>query len=526
MIRYFIIILLFACSAARASVPEAIKYQAVVRDNSGNVISNKPIGIRISILKSSVSGTAVYVETHLAVSNSQGLINFEIGNGSPVSGAMSNILWGDDSYFIKLEMDENGGTNYTLIGTSQLVSVPYSLYAKNAGNGTQWRDTSANIYYNTGKVGVGTNNPKAPFEVRSTSRTTNNILITGDIPTIKFADTAYTGNGVVVGVAADTNNLIRGSSKGDLVFTNEAYGTGGGYILGTGIPSSSCLKITDDCKIGIGVNTPLSKVEVKGGDINVLDIGAGVIMKSPNGQCWKLTVSNAGTSILTSVSCTTGAIINDSSNAFGAVAAYNFSGNANDASSHSHNGFAVNVTLVSDRRGNPNSAYNFSSASGSYVELPTYQQILGSSEEFSISMWLKYSGVDAGPTPLQLYPDNPTDRLYVAVPYHPTSNPADIYFDYGNFTTGRLNLTITTFNIWKHFVFVRSKASNFMKVYVDGVLLGSKSSTVDITNKNRKFRIGGAGLGTETFNGAIDDIRIFDRALSDADVSIIYNSEK
>ena len=258
-----ILLLLLLQTTTFAVVPEAIKYQAVARDNGGNILANKNIGIRLSILKGNISGTAVYVETHATSSNNLGLINLEIGKGTPITGTMSAINWGNDSYFIKIEMDETGGSNYTLVGTSQLVSVPYALYAKEAENGTQWSDNDTNIYYNTGNVGIGTNKPRKKLEVYSSERLGSQLQITGEVPTLRLADTAYTG-GVVFGVAEDSNDLIPRSGRGDVVFTNEAYGTGGGYIFGTGVPSQPCVKITDDCKVGIGTDTPTSKLEVAG----------------------------------------------------------------------------------------------------------------------------------------------------------------------------------------------------------------------------------------------------------------------
>ena len=258
-----ILFLLLLQTTTFAVVPEAIKYQAVARDNGGNILANKNIGIRLSILKGNISGTAVYVETHATSSNNLGLINLEIGKGTPITGTMSAINWGNDSYFVKIEMDETGGSNYTLVGTSQLVSVPYALYAKEAENGTQWSDNDTNIYYNTGNVGIGTNQPKKKLEIYSNERRGSQLQITGEVPTLRLADTAYTG-GVVFGVAEDSNDLIPRSGRGDVVFTNEAYGTGGGYVFGTGVPSQPCVKITNDCKVGIGTDTPTSKLEVNG----------------------------------------------------------------------------------------------------------------------------------------------------------------------------------------------------------------------------------------------------------------------
>jgi len=115
-----------------AQAPQSFKYQAVVRDGSGEIIADQQVGLRIWILQGSTSGAAAYIETHAPTTNGFGLINLEIGNGTVVSGDFSAIDWGSDSYFLRIEIDISGGTSYTEMGTSQLLSVPYALYAKTA----------------------------------------------------------------------------------------------------------------------------------------------------------------------------------------------------------------------------------------------------------------------------------------------------------------------------------------------------------------------------------------------------------
>ena len=115
-----------------AQVPEKMSYQAVVRDGSNALVASTAVGMQISILQGSTSGTAVYVETQTPTSNANGLVSVEIGAGTVVSGSFSNIDWGNDTYFIKTETDPTGGTTYTITGTSQLLSVPYALYAETA----------------------------------------------------------------------------------------------------------------------------------------------------------------------------------------------------------------------------------------------------------------------------------------------------------------------------------------------------------------------------------------------------------
>jgi hypothetical protein len=107
----------------------------VVRDSGDALVTSQPVGMQISILQTTATGTAVYVETQTPTTNVNGLVSLEIGTGSVVSGDFTTIDWSTDSYFIKTETDPAGGTTYTITGTSQLMSVPFALYAKTSGNG-------------------------------------------------------------------------------------------------------------------------------------------------------------------------------------------------------------------------------------------------------------------------------------------------------------------------------------------------------------------------------------------------------
>jgi hypothetical protein len=113
-----------------------MSYQAVVRDASENLITNQSVGMQISILQGSPTGTEVYKETHVSMSNINGLVSIEIGMGTVLSGNFSTIDWGNGIFFVKTETDPMGGTNYTISGTSQMLSVPYALYAKTSGSST------------------------------------------------------------------------------------------------------------------------------------------------------------------------------------------------------------------------------------------------------------------------------------------------------------------------------------------------------------------------------------------------------
>ena len=115
-----------------AQAPEMFKYQAVVRNNSGEVIKNQNVALKISILQGSANGTVVYSETHHNMTNEFGLVNLEIGNGVADIGSFPLIDWQTGLSFVKIELDVSNGNNFTTMGTSQLLSVPYALYANKA----------------------------------------------------------------------------------------------------------------------------------------------------------------------------------------------------------------------------------------------------------------------------------------------------------------------------------------------------------------------------------------------------------
>lgn len=118
-----------------SQAPEKMSYQAVIRNGSGQLLGNQAIAIRVSVLQGSPAGAAVYSERLTGNTNANGLISMEIGTGTVLSGTFASIDWSSGSYYLKTETDPAGGTSYTIIGTSQLLSVPYAMYAKSAGGG-------------------------------------------------------------------------------------------------------------------------------------------------------------------------------------------------------------------------------------------------------------------------------------------------------------------------------------------------------------------------------------------------------
>lgn len=129
MKKLYFLFLLFVSGAMMAQIPQGFSYQAMALSSSGNPVASSPVKIRLSILDNSAAGTPVYVETHNPTTNAQGLFTLVIGQGQATTGTFSGINWGTNSKFLKVEIDVNNGTNYVTVGSSQLLAVPYAMYA-------------------------------------------------------------------------------------------------------------------------------------------------------------------------------------------------------------------------------------------------------------------------------------------------------------------------------------------------------------------------------------------------------------
>lgn len=132
LVTFVSVIILSASLLAQA--PQMFSYQAVVRGVNNELVANKLVGMKISLLQGSESGSAVFIETHKPTANENGLVSIVIGGGTLVKGTFANIDWSKGPYFIKTETDPAGGTNYGLSTISQLLSVPYAIHAKTAEN--------------------------------------------------------------------------------------------------------------------------------------------------------------------------------------------------------------------------------------------------------------------------------------------------------------------------------------------------------------------------------------------------------
>jgi hypothetical protein len=132
-VAFIAVLLVVSCTHTFGQAPLSFKYQTKAKDGSGNNIVNKSVSFRMSIVQGTMSGPVVYKETDTATTNPFGLATLDIGKGTVILGSMSAINWSNGPYFIKIEFDPNGGSNFTLMGISQMLSVPYALYSQSSG---------------------------------------------------------------------------------------------------------------------------------------------------------------------------------------------------------------------------------------------------------------------------------------------------------------------------------------------------------------------------------------------------------
>ncbi len=141
-------------SGLTAQVPDKMSYQAVVRNNSDALVTNTDVGMQISILQGTTNGTEVYIETQNPSTNVNGLVSIVIGEGTVISGDFAGIDWSQGPYFLKTEIDPAGGTDYTITGTSQLLSVPYAIHARTADSLTGSMTETDPVFASSASAGI------------------------------------------------------------------------------------------------------------------------------------------------------------------------------------------------------------------------------------------------------------------------------------------------------------------------------------------------------------------------------------
>ena len=198
-----------------AQAPQSFSYQAVIRSGNNVLVANKPVGMKISLLQGSEKGKAVYVETHKPTSNDNGLVSIAIGGGTKDASsiAFASIDWSKGPYFVQTETDLTGGVSYTLTTTSQLLSVPYAFYAKNAkvsdsisGKQLFWnKDADSSISCNGVKIGARTNKLVNGLYINK---------LTNDSRDLQGLITNLQSTSASTGWVVGSKNIVQGQGKG------------------------------------------------------------------------------------------------------------------------------------------------------------------------------------------------------------------------------------------------------------------------------------------------------------------------
>ncbi|UWX59749.1 collagen-like protein [Chryseobacterium oranimense] len=288
---------------AQAQVPEKMSYQAVMRNGSGQLLINQSIAVKVSILQGSPAGTLVYSERLTGNTNPNGLISMEIGTGTVLSGTFSTIDWPTGSYYLKTETDPAGGTNYTITGTSQLLSVPYAMYAKSAGGtGGSFTIPYTNTVNNASTLfslindGDGTSvegvNNTTTSSIASVRGIVNNTAPGGFSSGVRGINNGTGGLGIGVwgsqngsgwGVYGVTPNGLgvygNSSANGTGVYANSNTGTGLTATSNNGIPAS--ISIFNNANNNNALN--VSSVG-NGTVVNVSSSGTGAGISSSTGS--------------------------------------------------------------------------------------------------------------------------------------------------------------------------------------------------------------------------------------------------
>lgn len=222
-----ILTILISITTLFAQVPEKISYQAVIRNNGNQLVINQSISMRVSILQDSTTATPIYVETHSATTNNQGLVSVSIGGGTAVTGTFSSINWANGPYFVKTETDPTGNTNYSISGISQLLSVPYALYAKKSGSASETDpiyNTSLAKSINAADT-ARWNNKQNTIQAGDGIEISNNILSNSKKGFVHYIGERF-GGGIIFYLWKDTT----GAEHGLIVSTQDANAGGGGVV--------------------------------------------------------------------------------------------------------------------------------------------------------------------------------------------------------------------------------------------------------------------------------------------------------
>ncbi len=230
--KKLLIVICFLATIAgmHAQSPEHFSYQAIVRNASDVLVINTPVSLRISILQGSSTGTTVYSETHETTTNFAGLLTVLVGEGDVVSGSLADINWGNDVHYIKTETDPTGGTEYDIVGTAVLHSMPYAM-----GSSTTSKALSAEYTTLSNRPITITTEQSDKLDLLNITAATNLDQMASDVA-LNSTKVSFPGFGTTTGTAFDivwskiSDDVYYKTGKVGIGFTDAS--TFGSAVLG------------------------------------------------------------------------------------------------------------------------------------------------------------------------------------------------------------------------------------------------------------------------------------------------------
>ena len=290
--KFLILFIALICLSlhSTAQVPNKFNYQGVVRNASGVPVSNQAIQLRLSILDVSATGTVIYQERHTTTTNQFGLYTVAIGTGTVLSGNFSAINWGINDKYIKTELSTNNGTTFSLLGTTQLLSVPYALYAASGNPGPQGPQGA------TGPT--GTNGPQGPIGSTgatgaqgpqgATGAQGANGLNQAVKTTTEPSGVNCSAGGVKVefGIDANNNGILDATEINATLTKYICNGTSGSYTAGTGLSiTGSTINVQNLAGDAIGPISSNTVTKIQNKNISSVAPNTNDVLKW-NGTAW------------------------------------------------------------------------------------------------------------------------------------------------------------------------------------------------------------------------------------------------
>ncbi len=285
----FSLLFLLTTATLWAQAPQRMSYQSIIRDGSNVVVASTTVGVKISLIQGTSTGSVVYSETHRKPTNTNGLLSLEIGDGTAILGTFAGIDWANGPYLIKTETDPTGGTNYSIPGIAALNSVPYALFSANGTPGPQGATGPQGPIGLTGLKGAvglqgakgdsGATGPIGPAGANGTNGTngatgpapsgTGIVTVSSgtlQTPSGLTGDVTTTGAGLAttIGTGKVTNTMLAGSidltSKVTGILPSSNGGTGNGFTTITGpttslktftLPDASATILTSNAAVSV-----------------------------------------------------------------------------------------------------------------------------------------------------------------------------------------------------------------------------------------------------------------------------------